>query len=46
LIDVPETSHGQFARCWVRRLNVGDEYAAAVAVVGSERDIRCMRFAL
>lgn len=42
LIDVSKISHGQFARCWVRRLDVGDEYAAAVAVVGSDRNVRCM----
>ncbi len=30
------------ARCWLRRLDVGDDYAAAVAVVAGERNLRCM----
>ena len=41
-INAPRTSTGQFARCWVRRLDVGGDFAAAVAVVGSERNVRCM----
>ena len=41
-INAPRTSTGQFARCWLRRLDVGDDYATAVALVGFERNFRCM----
>jgi len=43
-VDVHTYSHGKFSRCWMRPLDVGDDYAAAIAVVGFERKIRCMTF--
>ncbi|MCI0333497.1 MAG: 4'-phosphopantetheinyl transferase superfamily protein [Planctomycetes bacterium] len=45
-VAVPTHSHGKSARCWLQRLNPGDDYVAAVAVVGIERKIRCMTVVL
>jgi 4'-phosphopantetheinyl transferase len=44
-IDVPVSSSGKYTQCWLRRLSVDDDYAAAVAFVGADRDIRCFTFA-
>jgi 4'-phosphopantetheinyl transferase len=43
-IDAPVLSHRKIARCWMRQLDVGDDYAGAVAVVGTQLKVRCMAF--
>jgi 4'-phosphopantetheinyl transferase len=43
-VEVPANGGATPARCWLQRIAPADEYLAAVACVGAQREIRCFEF--
>lgn len=43
-VEVPTRPDATPARCWLQRIVPADEFLAAVACVGTQREIRCLTF--